>query len=88
MRRISYKKLWKLLIDIDINKITLAEMAGISPSTLTKMVKCELVNLDVIVKICNTLDCEVQDILELVPATEQEEKVLKSVERAKKKLNK
>ena len=77
MRRISYKKLWKLLIDIDINKITLAEMAGISPSTLTRMVKCEHVNLDVIVKICNTLNCEVHDILELVPAESKEVKILK-----------
>ena len=65
LRKVSYKKLWKLLIDMDLNKQTLAQMTGISPSTLTKMVKGEYVNLEILVKICNTLDCDVHDILEL-----------------------
>ena len=87
MKRVSYKKLWKLLIDIDLNKTTLAEMAGISGATITKMVKGECVNVDILVKICNTLDCDIFDIMELVPATEEEEKVLKSAVRLKKKQN-
>jgi DNA-binding Xre family transcriptional regulator len=51
---------------MDLNKQTLAQMAGVSASTLTKMVKGEHVNLDVLIKICNALNCEVHDILELV----------------------
>ena len=70
MRMVSYKKLWKLLIDMDINKQMLAQLSGISPATLSKMVKGEYVNLEILVKICNVLDCDVHDILELVPEEE------------------
>ena len=84
MKRVSYKKLWKMLIDIDLNKTALAEMAGMSGSTLSKMVKGECVNVNILVRICNALDCDIFDIMELVPADEEEEKILKSVERVKK----
>jgi len=67
LRKISYKKLWKPLIDMDLNKQTLAQISSISPVTLSKMVKGEYVNLEILVKICNVLDCDVHDILELVP---------------------
>jgi len=67
LRKACYKKLWKLLIDKDLNKKMLAEMSGVSASTLTKMSKGESVNVDILVKICNALDCEIQDIMELVP---------------------
>ena len=67
MRKASYKKLWKLLIDMEINKKTLSQMANISASTLTKLAKGESVNMEIIVKICNALNCDVQDIVELVP---------------------
>jgi DNA-binding Xre family transcriptional regulator len=70
LRRVSYKKLWKLLIDIYLNKQTLAQMSGISSATLSKMVKGECVNLEILVKICNVLECDVHDILELVPEEE------------------
>ena len=70
MKKVSYKKLWKLLIDTDLNKQTLAQMSGISPATLSKMVKGEYVNLEILVKICNVLECDVHDILELVPVEE------------------
>ena len=66
MRKVSYKKLWKILIDKDLNKQTLAQVANISASTLTKMSKGESVNIDMLVKICNALDCEIHDIIELV----------------------
>ena len=66
MRKISYKKLWKQLIDRDLNKTQLAEIANVSGSTITRIAKGECVNLESIVKICNVLECEVQDILELV----------------------
>ena len=64
----SYKKLFKLLIDHDIKKKELAERAGISISTITKMGKDgAVVSSDVLVKICTALDCKVDDIFEIVP---------------------
>lgn len=66
LRKISYKKLWKLLIDKDLNKKTLSQLANISQSTLTKMSKGESVNIEMLVRICNALDCEFYDIIELV----------------------
>lgn len=63
---VSYKKLWKLLIDKDIKKKDLSTMAGISPATITKMGKGGHVTTEVLVKICNALDCKVEDILEVV----------------------
>ena len=65
MRSISYNPLWKKLIDLKMSKAELTEKAGISRSTLAKMRKDEAVNLDVILKICNALDCEVYDVLEI-----------------------
>ena len=65
MRSISYNPLWKKLIDLKMSKVELAEKAGISRSTLAKMRKDEAVNLDVILKICKALDCEVYDVLEI-----------------------
>jgi DNA-binding Xre family transcriptional regulator len=64
--KVSYKKLWKLLIDLEINKKTLAERAGISASTLTKLTKGECVHMDMLVRICSALDCDFNDIVELV----------------------
>ena len=66
----SYKKLFKLLIDRDIKKKELAERAGISISTITKMGKDgAVVSSDVLVKICTALDCTVDDIFEIIPDT-------------------
>jgi len=66
LRKISYKKLWKLLIDKDLNKKTLSKVANISQSTLTKMSKGESVNIEMLARICNALDCEFYDIVEMV----------------------
>jgi Predicted transcriptional regulator len=63
---VSYKKLWKLLIDKDLKKSDLAEQANVSVATLTKLAKCENVNVDILVRICSALECEVSDIMELV----------------------
>ena len=63
---VSYKKLWKLLIDKDIKKKDLSSMAGISPATITKMGKNENVNTDVLVRICLALNCDIGDIAEIV----------------------
>ena len=65
--KVSYKRLWKLLIDKEINKKTLAHKAKISGSTLTKLSKNENVNMDVLVRICVALECDLPDIVELVP---------------------
>lgn len=64
----SYKKLFKLLIDRDMKKKELAEKAGISIATITKMGKDgAVVSSDVLVKICAALNCGVDDIIELIP---------------------
>ena len=61
---LSYKKLWKLLIDRGLNKTELAEMTHMSQSTIAKLSKGENVNTDVLVRICFALDCDIQDIVE------------------------
>jgi DNA-binding Xre family transcriptional regulator len=55
------------MIDLEINKKDLAEKAGISTSTLTKLAKGECVNMDMLVKICIAIDCDLHDIVEIVP---------------------
>ncbi len=66
----SYRKLFKLLIDKNIKKGQLCELAGISTSTLNKLKHGETVKVDMLVKICNALDCEVGDIVGLVDKEE------------------
>jgi len=64
----SYKKLFKLLIDRDMKKKELAELAGVSVATITKMGKSGVsVNSDVLVKICKALNVDIGDIMEMVP---------------------
>ena len=67
-RKVSYKKLWKLLIDKDMKKKDLAAMAGICSATITKMKRGGSVNTEVLLKICIALDCDICDILEVVEA--------------------
>ena len=68
----SYKKLFKLLIDRDIKKKELAEKAGISIATITKMGKDgAVVSSDVLVKICAALQCSMDDIVEFIPVKEE-----------------
>ena len=67
-KEISYRKLWKLLIDKDMKKKDLAAMAGISSATITKMKRGGSVNTEVLLKICIALDCDICDILEVVEA--------------------
>ena len=64
---ISYKKLWKLLIDKEIKKKDLSCIAGISPATITKMGKNGHVTTEVLLKICTALECTMDDIIEIVP---------------------
>jgi DNA-binding Xre family transcriptional regulator len=72
---VSYKKLWKLLIDRDMKKKELCAKAGISPSSLTKMGKNGHVTTEVLAKICGALDCTVDDIMEIFPDNTIDEKV-------------
>ena len=64
---VSYKKLWKLLIDKDMKKKDLQSIAGISWSSVTKLSKGENVSMDVLIKICTALNCDVGDVMELLP---------------------
>jgi DNA-binding Xre family transcriptional regulator len=64
---VSYKKLWKLLIDKDMKKKDLREAAGISTSSMAKLGKNENVTTDVLVKICKALKCDISDIMEILP---------------------
>ncbi len=64
---VSYKKLWKLLIDKDIKKKDLCTIAGISPATVTKMGKNGHVTTEILLKICTALECQVEDIMEILP---------------------
>ncbi len=63
---VSYKKLWKLLIDEDMMKKDLQKEAGISWATLTKMSKGGVVSTEVLMKVCKVLHCDVGDIVEFV----------------------
>ena len=63
---ISYKKLWKLLIDKDMKKKDLQKAAGISATSITKLGKNENVNTEIIEKICTSLHCDVCDIMEMI----------------------
>ena len=63
---ISYKKLWKSLIDKDMKKKDLQKAAGISATSITKLGKNENVNTEIIEKICTALHCDVCDIMEMI----------------------
>ena len=64
----SYKKLFKMLIDREMKSKELAQLANVSPATITKMKKDgAVVSSDVLVKICTALECTMDDIVEIVP---------------------
>ena len=64
---VSYKNLFKLLIDKDLKKKDLREMAGIGNSTMTKLANNENVTMDVMAKICSALDSKIDDVVEILP---------------------
>ena len=66
----SYKKLWKLLIDKDMKKIELRDSIAITPSTLAKLSKNEPVNMEILARICKRLECNIGDIVDYIPDTE------------------
>ena len=68
---VSYKKLWKILIDKDMKKKDLQAAAGISWASVTKLSKGETVSLVVLMKICKVLGCDIGDIMELIPEADE-----------------
>ena len=63
---VCYKKLWKLLIDKNMNKTELRMASGITTTALAKLGRDENVNTEVLVKICKVLDCRIEDIMEII----------------------
>jgi len=64
---VSYKKLWKLLIDKDLKKKDLRESANLSPTLMSKLGRNENMTTDVLARICKALQCDVGDIMEMIP---------------------
>lgn len=64
--RISYNKLWKMLIDKNMNKSDLRDQAGISSASIAKLGKGDNITTDVLIKICEALGCHLEDIMESV----------------------
>lgn len=64
---VSYNRLWKLLIDKELNKTDFRDKVGISNGTLAKLGKNDYVALTVLEKICATLECNIEDVIEFVP---------------------
>ena len=63
--QVNYDRLWKLMIDKKINKTQLSEKAGITTNAMAKLGKNESVQVEILAKICNVLDCNIEDIMEL-----------------------
>jgi len=63
---VSYNKLWKLLIDKELNKNELIKLSGVSSSSIAKMTKGQNVTTNVLCKICNALNCDFKDIMEYI----------------------
>lgn len=73
MMTVSYKKLWKLLIDKDMMKKDLQQQAGVSWATITKMSKGETVSTEVLMKICKVLECNVGDIVDFIDEEDKQQ---------------
>ena len=69
----SYNKLWKLLIDKNMNKVALRDAIDITPATLAKLSKNQPVNMEILARICKRLDCNIGDIVDYVPDVEERE---------------
>ena len=67
---VSYNKLWKLLIDKNMNKSQLRDAAGISTNAVAKLGRNEAVSLDTLEKVCCALNCNIEDVLEFIKVSE------------------
>lgn len=72
---VSYKKLWKLLIDRDMTKTQLIQQAGITTNAVARMGKGEDVRVETLAKICAALGCSMDDIVEVIPDQQEIEQV-------------
>lgn len=70
MRTVSYKKLFKLLIDRDMKKKDLQAQAGISSTSMSKLARGEQVSLNVLLKICSALNVDIGEVVEFIPEEE------------------
>lgn len=70
---ITYKKLFKLLIDRDMNRQDLKKLCGLSSASVAKLGKGENITTDMLVRICEGMNCKLEDIMELVPDDEETE---------------
>ena len=68
---ISYNKLWKMMIDCGLNKTQLREKTGITTNVIAKMGKGEKVSMDVLVRICRALNCNIGDIMDVLPVEDE-----------------
>ena len=64
--KISYKKLWKKMIDLEMSKTELRERTGISTVTLAKLGKDQIVSMEVLMKICKALQCNIDDVCDFI----------------------
>ena len=64
---VSYNKLWKLLIDKGMTKTELRIATDMSTTTLAKLGKNETVSMDILFRVCKTLECDIGDIMEMIP---------------------
>ena len=70
----SYNRLWKMLIDRNIKKGELQEISDVSAASIAKMGRCDNVTTDVLLRICEALDCNIEDIMERIPLQQDKEK--------------
>ena len=64
--KVSYNKLWKLLVDRKMSKADLRKAAALAPNTLTKMRKDAPVSIDVLLRICDELDCNIGEMMDVI----------------------
>lgn len=69
---ISYKRLWKMMVDKELSKTELTHLAGISTNAMAKLGRNEDVRVKTLEKLCTTLDCTLDDIVEFIPDTEED----------------
>ena len=67
----NYNKLWKLLIDKNMNKVALRDAINITPATLAKLSKNQSVNMEILARICRELKCNIGDIVDYIPDAEE-----------------
>ena len=70
----SYNRLWKMLIDRNMKKGELQEISDVSAASIAKMGRCENVTTDVLLRICDALECNIEDIMERIPLQQDKEK--------------